>query len=82
MVLHFRGRSSAGFYRTEMPGFRNELNSAMQAVGGQVFSPYLRGPRQLPAGLSVELRNPHFGVTTQLRRLVNDARQDCRFDAE
>jgi EAL domain-containing protein (putative c-di-GMP-specific phosphodiesterase class I) len=82
MVLLFRGRGSAGFYRTEMPGFRNELNRVLQADGGQVFYPYLRGPRQLPAGLSVELRNPQFGVTTQLRRLVNHARHDCQFEAE
>ena len=82
MVLLFRERGSAGFYRTEMPGFRNEVNRALQADGGQVFYPYLRGPRQLPCGLAVELRNPQFGLMTQLRRLVNDARSDCRHDAE
>lgn len=82
MVLLFRGRGSAGFYRTEMPGFRNEVNRVLQADGGQVFYPYLRGPSQLPAGLAVELRNPQFGVTTQLRRLVNHARRDCLYDAE
>lgn len=82
MVLLFRGRGSAGFYRTEMPGFRNEVSRMLQADGGQVFYPYLRGPSQLPAGLSVELRNPQFGVTTQLRRLVDQARRDCLYDIE
>ena len=82
MVLLFRPPTSAGFYRTEMPGFRNELNRALQANSGQVFYPYLRGPSQLPAGISVELRNPQFGVSTQIRRLINEARRDCLHDIE
>jgi EAL domain-containing protein (putative c-di-GMP-specific phosphodiesterase class I) len=82
MVLLFREPGSAGFYRTEMPGFRNELNRALQAHSGQVFYPYLRGPSQLPAGISVELRNPQYGVPTQLRRLVESARRDCLNDIE
>ena len=82
MVLLFRSPGSAGFYRTEMPGFRNELNRALQAHSGQVFYPYLRGPSQLPAGISVELRNPQFGLSTQLRRLVDHARRDCLNDIE
>lgn len=82
MVLLFRSPGSAGFYRTEMPGFRNELNRALQAHSGQVFYPYLRGPSQLPAGIAVELRNPQFGLSTQLRRLVDYARRDCQNDME
>lgn len=82
MVVLFRKPDSAGFYRTEMPGFRHEVNRALQADGGQVFYPYLRGPIQLPAGMAVELRNPQFGSATQLRRLVDEARRDCRRDVE
>ena len=82
MVFLFRAPGSAGFYRTEMPGFRNELNRALQTPGRQIFYPYLRGPSQLPAGISVELRNPQFGVSTQLRRLVDSARSDCQNDIE
>jgi len=82
MVVLFRSPGSAGFYRTEMPGFRNELNRAVQADAAQVFYPYLRGPFTLPAGIAVELRNPQFGVSTQLRRLVDAARRDCQYDIE
>lgn len=82
MVLLFRVPGSAGFYRTEMPGFRNELNRTLQAPGGQIFYPYLSGPSQLPSGISVELRNPQFGMATQLRRLVSAARRDCRNNIE
>ncbi len=82
MVVLFRKPGSAGFYRTEMPGFRHELNRALQTHGGQVFYPYLRGPSRLPAGLAVEIRNPQFGLSTQLRRLVDEARRDCRHSVE
>jgi EAL domain-containing protein (putative c-di-GMP-specific phosphodiesterase class I) len=82
MVVLFRAPGSAGFYRTEMPGFCNELNRALQADGGQVFYPYLRGPSQLPTGIAVELRNPQFGVPTQIRRLIDMARRDCQHEIE
>ncbi len=82
MVLLFRTPGSAGFYRTEMPGFRQELFRSLQADGGQVFYPYQKGPSRLPAGMSVEIRNPQFGTSTQLRRLIDEARRDCGYDIE
>ncbi len=82
VVVLFRRPGSAGFYRTEMPGFRNEVARALAADGAQIFYPYLRSPNLLPVGLAIELRNPQFGTATQLRRLVDRAREDCRYDAE
>ncbi len=82
VVVLFRRPSSAGFYRTEMPGFRHEVGRALAADGAQIFYPYLRGPSSLPVGLAVELRNPQFGTATQLRRLVEQARRACQHDAE
>ena len=82
VVVLFRRPSSAGFFRTEMPGFRHEVGRALAADGTQIFYPYLRGPSSLPVGLSVELRNPQFGTATQLRRLVEQARRACQHDAE
>lgn len=82
MVVLFRRPGSAGFYRTEMPGFRNEVARALAADGAQIFYPYLRTPNLLPVGLAIEMRNPQFGTATQLRRLVDRAREDCRYDAE
>jgi len=82
MVLLFRNPDSAGFYRTEMPDFKTALARALQADGSQVFYPYLKGGPRLPAGMSVELRNPQFGTSTQLRRLIDEARRDCAFETE
>ncbi len=82
VVIIFRTPDSAAFYRTEMPGFRRELARSLSADGGQVFYPYLRGPRPLPVGMAVELRNPQFGMSTQLRRVLDEARADCRHRVE
>lgn len=82
IVVLFRRPSSAGFYRTEMPGFRHEVGRTLAADGAQIFYPYLRGASTLPVGLAVELRNPQFGTATQLRRLVEQARRACAHDAE
>lgn len=82
VVVLFRRPTSAGFYRTEMPGFRQEVARALSADGGQVFYPYLRGAHGLVVGHAVELRNPQFGTATQLRRLVERARDAARQEAE
>jgi len=82
MVMLFRAPGSAGFFRTEMPGFGSELSRALQTEGGQIFYPYLRGPLRLPYGMAVELRNPQLGCSTQLRRLIEEARRDSRYAIE
>jgi EAL domain-containing protein (putative c-di-GMP-specific phosphodiesterase class I)/GGDEF domain-containing protein len=81
-VLLFRSSDSAAFYRTEMPGFRQEIARALVTDAAQIFYPYLRGPLRLPIGMSVEIRNPQLGTATQLRRLVDEARRDCRHELE
>lgn len=81
-VVLFRRPTSAGFFRTEMPGLRNEVVRALSADGGQIFYPYLRGLPSLPVGIAIGLRNPQYGTATQLRRLVDQARDACRHDAE
>jgi len=81
-VLLFRSSDSAAFYRTEMPGFRQEIARALASDAAQIFYPYLRGPLRLPIGMAVEIRNPQLGTATQLRRLVEEARRDCRHELE
>jgi len=81
VVLLFRAPGSAAFQRTEMPGFRHELMRSLAGEGGQVFYPYLRASTQLPIGMAVELRNPQYGASTQIRRVVEEARRDCAHDS-
>ncbi len=81
-VLLFRSSDSAAFYRTEMPGFRQEIARTLATDAAQIFYPYLRGPLRLPIGMAVEIRNPQLGTATQLRRLVDEARGDCGHELE
>lgn len=78
VVLLFRKQNSAAFCRTEMPGFSQELIRSLNVDGGQVFYPYLRAVNSLPIGTAVEYRNPQYGTPTQLRRALEEAREDCR----
>ncbi len=75
-VLFFRESRSAAFYRTEMPSFVQALYREMEQRGARTFYPYLRGTPTLQVGTSVMLRNPKFAVETQLRELLDDARED------
>lgn len=82
LVLVFRSSASAAFYRTELPGFQQEIARLLGSDRAQVFYPYLRGSLSLPVGMAVELRNPQLGTATQLRRLIEEARRDCRHQLE
>jgi EAL domain-containing protein (putative c-di-GMP-specific phosphodiesterase class I) len=82
LVLVFRSADSAAFCRTELPGFRQELLRSLGSESGPVFYPYLRGPSHLPIGTAAGLRNPQFGTATQLRKVVEEARRDCRHVVE
>lgn len=77
IVLFFRKPGSAAFYRTEMPGFGQAVNRALEQRGNKVFYPYLRKPPELWAGISVAIRNPKYGAASQLRELLEAARADA-----
>ncbi len=82
IVLFFRQPTSAAFYRTEMPGFIHSVYRALEKAGGRAFYPYLRGAPKLHAGTSVAIRNPKFAPETQLRRLVDEAREGAVLERE
>ena len=77
LILLFRPPVSVDFYRTEMPEFVAEMKESLAADENQLFYPYVRGGLELPTGQSVELRNPQYGVGTQLRRAFDAAREDA-----
>jgi EAL domain-containing protein (putative c-di-GMP-specific phosphodiesterase class I) len=76
LVLFFREARSAAFYRTEIPSFVQSLSRLLERRGSRVFYPYLRKSPDLWTGTSVAIRNPKLAAETQLRRLVDEARDD------
>ena len=81
VVLLFRSPADAEFYRAEIPLFVEGLAEALARHGHRVVYPYCRKAPIFGLGFTGSLRNPHFGVATQLRASLEEAREDARLDA-
>jgi len=77
LVLFFRSPGSATFFRSEMPGFITHLGRVISAQSEKIFYPFRRSTGVLPMGMSVAVRNPQYGIETQLRGLLEEAREDA-----
>jgi len=80
VVLVFRPLQDARFYRQELPGFGQALRQAVERRA-RVFYPYLRRPPAIECGTAVALRNPRFSADTQVRKAVEEARDDAALNA-
>ena len=74
VVLLFRSPSDGEFYRSEMPLFVESLAEALVRHGHRVVYPYCRKAPIFGIGYTGRLRNPHYGVATQVRSALEDAR--------
>jgi len=78
LVLLFREGRDARFYRQELPGFEQTLRKRLEQHGHRVFYPYLRSLPELPSGSAMRIRNPRYGIEAQVRRAIEEAREDAR----
>jgi EAL domain-containing protein (putative c-di-GMP-specific phosphodiesterase class I) len=78
MVVLFRGTHDSGFYRSELPGLCQRIERALEQHGHRAVYPYLRKVPVLGVGFAAVLRNPYVGVETQLRAVLDEARDDAR----
>jgi EAL domain-containing protein (putative c-di-GMP-specific phosphodiesterase class I) len=76
LVLFFRDGGDVHFYRDEIPSYAQALRQLIQRHGGKSFYPYLRNPPSITTGHAVCIRNPKFSAETQLRKVVEEARED------
>jgi EAL domain-containing protein (putative c-di-GMP-specific phosphodiesterase class I) len=81
VVLLFRSPNDGEFYRAELPFFVEALSEALARHGHRVVYPYCRKPPIFGIGYTGTLRNPHFGVATQLRASLEEARGDAQLGA-
>ena len=81
IVLFFRQIGSAAFYRTEIPSFANGVRRCVQQRGARAFYPYVRSAPEIRSGTAVALRNPQYAAETQLRELIEEAREDAEWTA-
>jgi len=77
LVFLFRSAGCASLVRTEMPGFISKLGRLIDSVAPRIFYPFRRQVPPMWMGQASSIRNPQFGVETELRRLIQAAREDC-----
>ena len=80
MVVLFRENRDAGFYRQEIPGFEQVVARKLEREGAKLFYPYLKKLHSVEMGYAVALRNPKFGADTQLRQVLEEAREDMQLN--
>jgi EAL domain-containing protein (putative c-di-GMP-specific phosphodiesterase class I) len=81
IVLFFRQPGTAAFYRTEIPSFAQSLRRVVEKRGARVFYPYVRKAPEIWSGTAVAMRNPKYSAETQLRDLIERAREDAEWAA-
>jgi EAL domain-containing protein (putative c-di-GMP-specific phosphodiesterase class I) len=82
MVVLFRENRDARFYRQEIPGFEQVVARKLEREGAKIFYPYVKGVPQVEMGYAVALRNPKLGADTQLRRILDEAREGIRLNTQ
>jgi len=81
VVLLFRSPNDGEFYRAELPFFVEALSEALVRHGHRVVYPYCRKAPIFGIGYTGTLRNPHYGVATQIRSSLEEARGDAQLGA-
>ncbi len=82
MVVLFREHHDARFYRQEIPGFDQVVARKLEREGAKLFYPHVKKAPTVPMGYAVVLRNPKLSVQTQLRQVVEEAREDVRLNVQ
>lgn len=77
LVVLFRRHQDARFYRQELPGFEQVVRRKLEREGAKLFYPHLKKVPTIQTGYAVVLRNPKLGIDTQLRQVVQEARDDA-----
>lgn len=82
MVVLLREHRDARFYRQEIPGFDQVVARKLEREGAKLFYPHVKKAPTVPMGYAVVLRNPKLSVQTQLRQVVEEAREDVRLNVQ
>ncbi|MEN8181863.1 MAG: hypothetical protein ABFS46_04945, partial [Myxococcota bacterium] len=76
-VFLFRRQDDARLYRGELSGLTRSLVRALEQQGHRVAYPYLRRAPNVGVGYAVAFRNPFLSPETQIRRALEEAREDA-----
>ncbi len=77
LVLLYRGREELDRIWSELPELAGQLEERFPERGARIAYPYLRSAPAVALGHAMALRNPSLSVETQLRRVLDRAREDA-----
>jgi EAL domain-containing protein (putative c-di-GMP-specific phosphodiesterase class I) len=80
VVVLFRSNDEGNFYGSELPSLRRAIRDRLEARGNRIVYPFLRSAPELFVGIAPAIRNPTLGPVTQLRRAIDEARDDARLE--
>ena len=76
LIFVFREHVDGRFLREELPAFEHAFRKEVTNRGSKILYPYGRKVPAIASGVAALLRNPKLGVETQVRRALDDARED------
>jgi EAL domain-containing protein (putative c-di-GMP-specific phosphodiesterase class I) len=76
-VLVCRGAEDGAFFRQELPGLVRALDRALEQSGRRIVYPWAREAPVIGVGYAATLRNPFRAAETQLRAVLEEARDDA-----
>lgn len=76
LIFVFREQVDGRFLREELPAFEHAFRKEVTNRGSKILYPYGRKVPAIASGVAALLRNPKLGVETQVRRALDDARED------
>jgi EAL domain-containing protein (putative c-di-GMP-specific phosphodiesterase class I) len=74
----FRGPDQTRLYQGELPELAEAIARAIQQQAHRVAYPWVRTARNIGVGWAMAFHNPYFSVEKQLRRVLDEAREDAR----
>jgi EAL domain-containing protein (putative c-di-GMP-specific phosphodiesterase class I) len=77
-VFVCREARDGGFFRQELPGLVRALERGIEGGGKRIVYPWAREAPLLGVGYAAALRNPFRAGETQLRKALEEAREDAR----
>jgi EAL domain-containing protein (putative c-di-GMP-specific phosphodiesterase class I) len=78
LVISFREGRDGRFYRDDLPNLVRALDFAIEKHGHGIAYPYAKKAPALGVGLAAVVRNPFLCPDTQIRAVIEEAREDAQ----
>jgi EAL domain-containing protein (putative c-di-GMP-specific phosphodiesterase class I) len=80
-VFLFRGADEADFFKRDLDRIRHKLSAGLEERGSRAGYPYTRSQPSFHVGVGIALRNPTIRPERQIRKAMDEAREDIELAA-